>query len=211
MIKKNISIKKIVIALLGVWLVGIGIGFNNQAGLGNDPVALFYDGVCRILGFGTKDLGMVSNGVNAVLALFLLFVGRQYLNVGTLIYLLPYGLFVNFGTWLYSVVIIDPGFWLRVICAVFGCTLLYFGVAVVISMDIGVDPLVGTVLVLRDFTKRDFRTVKIIFDIALCVIGTVLGGKIGVITIITAFTAGIGIQFFTEQLQKFYKRKENKS
>ena len=205
--KKNVTLKKIIIALLGVWLVGIGIGFNNQAGLGNDAVALFYDGVCRALGYGVKELGMVSNGVNIVLATFLLFVGRKYLNVGTLIYLLPYGLFVNFGTWLYSVVIIEPGFYLRVFCSVFGCLLLYFGVAVVISMDIGVDPLVGTVMVIKEFTGKDFRTVKILFDLALCVIGTVLGGTIGVVTIITAFSAGIGIQFFTELLQKFYKRK----
>ena len=203
--KKQVSIKKIIIALLGVWLIGIGIGFNNQAGLGNDAVALFYDGVCKALGFGVKDLGMVSNGVNTVLALILLIVGRKYLHIGTLIYLLPYGMFVNFGTWLYSVVIIEPGFWVRVLCSVFGCVILYFGVAVVITMDIGVDPLLGTILVIKEFTGKDFRTVKILYDIGLCIIGAILGGTIGVITIITAFTAGIGIQFFTDLLQKLKK------
>lgn len=203
--KKQVSIKKIIIALLGVWLIGIGIGFNNQAGLGNDAVALFYDGVCKALGFGVKDLGMVSNGVNTVLALILLIVGRKYLHIGTLIYLLPYGMFVNFGTWLYSVVIIEPGFLVRVLCSVFGCVILYFGVAVVITMDIGVDPLLGTILVIKEFTGKDFRTVKILYDIGLCIIGAILGGTIGVITIITAFTAGIGIQFFVDLLQKLKK------
>lgn len=207
--KNKITGKRMLIALLGVWLVGIGVGFNNQAGLGNDPVGLFYDGVRKVMGFEPSMLGMVSNGVNTVLAIFLLFTGRKYLNVGTLIYLIPYGLFVNFGTWLYHILIVDPGIGLRVLCSVLGCLFLYFGVAMVITMDIGVDPLVGSVLVLRDITGKEFRMVKIVFDLCLCIIGTLCGGTIGVVTIITAFTAGIGIQFFADRLQMMMKKKEN--
>lgn len=205
--KKKVTTKRMLGALLGVLLVGIGVAFNNQAGLGNDPVALFYDGVRKLLGLETSMLGMVSNGVNTVLAIFLLFTGRKYLNVGTLIYLLPYGLFVTLGSWLYSILIINPGMPLRIFCSVLGCLLLYFGVALVISMDIGVDPLVGSVLVLVDFTGKEFRFVKIVYDICLCVIGTLCGGTIGVVTIITAFTTGMGIQFFTELIQSIMKKR----
>ena len=44
--------------------------------------------------------------------------------------------------------------------------------------------------------------VKVVFDISMIVLGTVLGGKLGAVTIITALTAGPVIQFFSGKLQR---------
>ena len=92
---------------------------------------------------------------------------------------------------------------MRVIFSVFGCTLLCLGVAIYITVDIGVDPFTGVVLVLRDALKKEYRYVKIGFDITMIVIGTVLGGKLGVVTVLTAFAVGPVIQFFSGLLKKY--------
>lgn len=94
--------KKIVFALIGVLLIGVGIAFNNCAGLGNDTVGIVYDGIRSFWGMTGEQLGMASNVVNLTLVIVLFLVGRKYVSLGTLIYFLPYGFCVNLGTWLYG-------------------------------------------------------------------------------------------------------------
>ena len=94
----------------------------------------------------------------------------------------------------------------HIVGATMGCCLLYFGVAMFIVADIGLDPFTGFVMVLRDKLKREYKYVKIFFDIACVVIGFSLGGRLGVITIITSLFAGPTIQFFTMNIKKVTKK-----
>ena len=75
-----------------------------------------------------------------------------------------------------------------------------------IAADIGLDPFTGIVMVLRDKCKKEYKVVKICFDIVCILIGFILGGKIGIITILTAATAGPVIQLFADCIKKQLKR-----
>lgn len=203
----KVTAKSVLIALIGVLLVGVGVAFNNCAGLGNDPVGIVYDGIRNVTGMGAEQLGLASNIVNLSLALLVFFTGRKYISVGTLVYFLPYGFFVELGILLYQFLAPETGgLAVQIAFSVVGCLLLYLGVAVYITMDIGVDPFTGIVLVIRDAVKKEYRIVKIIFDITMIILGTVLGGKLGAVTIITALTAGPVIQFFSEELHRILIR-----
>ena len=203
----KVTAKSVLIALIGILLVGVGVAFNNCAGLGNDPVGIVYDGIRNVTGMGAEQLGLASNIVNLSLALLVFFTGRKYISVGTLVYFLPYGFFVELGILLYQLLAPETGgLAVQIAFSVVGCLLLYLGVAVYITMDIGVDPFTGIVLVIRDAVKKEYRIVKIIFDITMIILGTVLGGKLGAVTIITALTAGPVIQFFSEELHRILIR-----
>jgi hypothetical protein len=201
---KKINFMKITLALLGILFIGIGVAFNVANQLGNDSIGLIYDGMMKALGLSTASLGMVSNLINVSLIVLLLIVGRRYINIGTLIYILPYGLFVNFGSQLYRTLAIDSMSG-RIMIGVVGCLLIYLGVAIFIAVDIGLDPFTGVVMVAKDIFHADFRKVKIIFDLTLIAIGTLLGGKIGAVTILTALTAGPAIQWLSAKMQSFGK------
>lgn len=203
----KVTAKSVLIALIGVLLVGVGVAFNNCAGLGNDPVGIVYDGIRNVTGMGAEQLGLASNIVNLSLALLVFFTGRKYISVGTLVYFLPYGFFVELGILLYQLLAPETGgLAVQIAFSVVGCLLLYLGVAIYITMDIGVDPFTGIVLVIRDAVKKEYRIVKIIFDITMIILGTVLGGKLGAVTIITALTAGPVIQFFSGELHRLLIR-----
>ena len=203
----KVTAKSVLIALIGILLVGVGVAFNNCAGLGNDPVGIVYDGIRNVTGIGAEQLGLASNIVNLSLALLVFFTGRKYISVGTLVYFLPYGFFVELGILLYQLLAPETGgLAVQIAFSVVGCLLLYLGVAVYITMDIGVDPFTGIVLVIRDAVKKEYRIVKIIFDITMIILGTVLGGKLGAVTIITALTAGPVIQFFSGELHRLLIR-----
>ena len=98
---KNISYKdfliRIVIALVGVAFVGFGLAFNSAAMLGNDAVAVLYDGVRNLCGLPPERLGIVTNLVNYMLVIIVFILGRKYINIGTFIYTLPMGNFVDVG------------------------------------------------------------------------------------------------------------------
>lgn len=198
----KINMKKIVLALIGIFLIGCGVSFNAMAQFGNDCIGIVYDGVRSFANLSQAQLGYVSNFLNWGLIALLWFIGRKYVNIGTLIYILPYGTFVDIGTWIYGIIFGNAGFVGRLIAAVIGCLILYIGVAIFITMDMGVDPFTGLVMFFRDKTNQEYRKVKIIFDLCMTAIGFILGGKLGVITVVTAFTAGPGIQFFAEKIKK---------
>ena len=200
----KITGKNIFAAAFGVLLVGIGVAFNNCAGFGNDPVGIVYDGIRSISGMNQAQLGMASNAVNIVLLVFLFFVGRRYVSVGTFVYLLPYGFCVDLGNFLYGLHGASEDIWVRVVFSVLGCVLLSLGVAIYITVDIGVDPFTGVVLVLRDVLKKEYRYVKIGFDLTMVILGTLLGGRLGVVTVVTALAVGPVIQFFTRLLKKYF-------
>lgn len=200
--KINVNIPAIILAFVGIVLVGVGVAFNAAAALGNDPVGIMYDGIRSILGLTSEELGFASNLVNIALMVLVFFTGRHYINIGTFVYIIPYGFIVSLGGKLYHLIFQVQTFPIQVLGAVIGCLLLYTGVAMYITADIGLDPFTGVVMVLRDQLKKEYRYVKIGFDISCILIGTLLGGKLGVITIITALSAGPVIQFLSDQMNK---------
>ena len=206
----EITGKNILAAAFGVLLVGIGVAFNNCAGFGNDPIGIVYDGIRNAGGMDQAQLGMASNVVNLSLLVLLFFIGRHYLSVGTFVYLLPYGFCVDAGNLLYRQLAWSEGTGARILFSVIGCSLVCLGVAIYITVDIGVDPFTGIVLVLRDRLKKECRYVKIGFDVTMIVVGTALGGKLGLVTVITAFAVGPVIQFFSGLLKTYWVKPEEK-
>lgn len=193
--------KKILIACIGIFLVGVGIAFNAMAGLGNDPVGIFYDGIRNAMGLNENQLGMASNFVNILLMALLFFTGRRYLNMGTLIYIIPYGACVSAGTSLYKMIFpVQQTLGFQILASTAGCILLYTGVAFFVAMDIGMDPMTGMAMVLRDKLHCEFKIAKWIFDGTMTLLGIVTGGKLGVITVITAVCAGPAIQMIAEKV-----------
>lgn len=203
--KKNFWLK-LVLSLIGILLLGVGVGFNAASLFGNDPIALLYDGVRNALSLPANSLGMISNVVNYSIILLLFFIGRHYVNIGTAIYIIPFGTFVNLGTNLFPKIFDYESVWSRGVGAFFGCLLIYVGVSIFITVDIGLDPFTGLVMTINDRLGWEFGKTKICFDFFLIVSGYLLGGKIGVITFLTALTAGPCIQLFT----KFFKHLRSK-
>ncbi len=196
--KRYIMLKKCIAALAGIFLVGVGVAFNAMAHLGNDSVGIFYDGIRNALGLSQVQLGMASNIVNGAIVVLLLFIGRKYVNIGTLIYLIPYGFCVDMGTRIYLALFPEQIFVKQVMAVILGCFLIFLGVAIYIAMDIGVDPMTGLALWLGEKIKMEYSKAKIIFDITLTVIGFLLGGKLGLVTIIASLVAGPIIQKLKE-------------
>ncbi len=201
--KKQIRWQQIPVSMVGILFVSVGVAFNNCAGWGNDAIGMLYDGIRVAFGMTGEQLGMASNVVNISLTVLLFVIARRYVSVGTFIYLLPYGIFVNLGTYLYPVIFASDTATVRVLGSMTGCILLCLGVAIYIVLDMGVDPFTGIVLCIADALKKEYGFIKVFFDLTLILIGTIMGGKLGVVTFITAVAVGPTIQFFAGMLRRW--------
>lgn len=194
--------KTIALALLGIFLVCMGVAFNNNTQLGNDPVGIIYDGLRTTFHLEQAQLGTVSNYLNVVLIIGLFFMDRHYASWGTLMYLVPYGVFVSIGSALYPMIFTSTTLLGRSLGGLVGISLYYLGISLFVAADIGVDPFSGFMLTLRDKTGWSMRRSKITFDGALIIMGVLLGGKFGIITILTALTTGPTIQALSSIFRK---------
>jgi len=191
---KKLYFSNILLAVIGILFIGTGVAFNSCVRLGNDPIGILYDGI-RVAGHLTDvQLGTASNLVNYTLTILLFFIGRRYVSIGTLIYILPYGSVVKFGTILFYKLFPFPDMSARFLGAGIGCFFVYLGVALYISADIGMDPFNGLVMTIKDRLHTSYRMVKVPFDFSLILFGFLLGGKAGLVTLFTALTAGPCIQ-----------------
>ena len=202
----KINLKSILLAVVGIFCVGVGLSFVNNAMLGNDSIGILYDGIRNTANLTTAQLGTASNIANYGLALVLFFIGRRYINIGTLIYILPYGFFVNLGTNIYNYLALPETIFIRILVAIIGFLMIYLGLGIYIATDIGVEPFTGLVMLIKDKLKKEYASVKIVFDLILVTIGVLLGGKFGIMTLITAFSAGPIIQFFSKKVTGILNR-----
>lgn len=201
---------KLLLAVVGIIFVGTGVAFNAAAALGNDAVGIIYDGIRSTANLTPEQLGVASNMVNISLMVVVLLLNRHYINIGTFIYILPYGFVVDMGGRLYRSVV-DTAMQtlpVQILGAAIGCSVLYLGVAMFITADIGLDPFTGMVMVINDKIKKQYSTTKIGFDIFCIALGTLLGGKLGVITVVTAFLAGPLIGWFASVMKRMMDKPE---
>lgn len=200
--------KDVLLSVIGAMLCGTGCGFINYSQLGLDGVGLFYDGIRVLLDLSPAQIGTASYVVCAVLTVFLLIVDRKYVSVGSLTYILFYGAFANLGTYIMTLVFPEKQIVLQLIIAALGLLILYIGLGIYVAIDIGVDVFTGVTLWLSNLTGKQFKIVKIFFDLGIAVIGFIMGGTFGIMTLITVMIGGPCVDFFTKKFQKIYfKRK----
>jgi uncharacterized protein len=195
-------LRKIPIALVGVVLVGFGIAFDSAAMLGNDAVSVLYDGVRNALGLQMGKLGLVTNLVNLIFLTVVFIFGRKYINIGTFIYALPLGNFVSIGFKIHEMLNLPGTLGGRILISFLGCSMLFLGLGIFIAMDIGMDPVTGVNMIVRDKIKYQYKSAKVICDVSSLVLGFALGGKAGAITVIAALTGGPIIQKISEVFER---------
>lgn len=196
----------IIVAVIGVALTGFGIAFNSAAALGNDAVAILYDGIRTACGLSIDKLGVVTNIVNVTVFVIVLILSRKYINIGTFIYTLPMGLFVSLGSKIYALIIPSDTMLCRIIGAVLGCSMLFIGIGTFIAADIGFDPFTGIVMIIKDKIKSQYRTAKIISDVISIATGFILGGMAGPVTVVAAFAGGPVIQKSSEVVKSLVNK-----
>lgn len=197
-------IRKVGILFIGVMIMTFGGTILVVTELGGDSIVVFEQGFAVLLGLGIKDgLGTAILILNILLTIVVFFIDKKMINIGTIVVTFTAGPLVAF--YLASNIIPEPTLFAnRLILTLIGCIICSFGAAVYIFANVGYAPFEGIMMIVSKRFNIRFAIVKVVNDIILFGLGYLMGGIVGVGSIMTIIIFGPAIDFY---LRLFNKRK----
>ncbi|MET0820113.1 MAG: hypothetical protein ABWY58_04040 [Aeromicrobium sp.] len=179
---------------VGLFLYGFTMAMLVESTLGLDPWDVFHEGVTQHVGL---TFGQVVIATGAVVLLLWIPL-RQMPGVGTVLNVLVIGLAADFGI---AVIAQPDALWLRAVLLVGGIVGNGFAGALYIGAALGPGPRDGLWLGLVRRTGRSVRLWRTVIEVSVLAIGFVLGGTVGVGTVLYAVTIGPIVQAFLPLVQ----------
>ena len=202
---------RVIELLIGLTIAHLGVTLFLQADLGSDPFNVLIQGLFRFIPWPAfMTHGNVHVGVSFLIILALLVVDRSYIRIGTLLCMILGGPIIDMFTVVLAPVIHSgSAMILRLLALVLGCVILAFGMTIVIKSEAGTGPNDLVAVVISDKTKKKFGTVRIIVDVGFALTGFLLGGTVGLGTIVCACLVGPTAQIFMPWSQKLCRHFQN--
>lgn len=196
----RIWLPRVVLLLVGLTIAHLGVTLFLLANLGSDPFNVMIQGLQRLaVGAGLEAVthGTVHIGVSLLIILVLLAVDRSYVRIGTFLCMILGGPIIDvFRLILQGAVNEASPMAVRVTAVVLGCGILAFGMTIVIKSQAGTGPNDLVAVVLSDKKHWPFGPVRIGVDVIFALVGFLLGGVIGVGTLICMAVVGPVAQVF---------------
>ncbi|WP_234417467.1 YitT family protein [Miniimonas sp. S16] len=175
--------------LAGLVLYGFSMAMMVRAGLGLDPWDVLHQGVARRTGlsFGTV---VILVGAAVLLAWIPL---RQRVGVGTLCNVVVIGVAADAG-----LAVLPPatGWAARIVLLVLGVVLNALAGALYVGAHLGPGPRDGLWVAIAARSGWSVRAVRTVIEVSVLAIGFVLGGSVGVGTVLYALAIGPLVQLF---------------
>ena len=212
--KKAINlIKRLVMFFVGMSIIQFGVALFLKTSIGSDSFTVFTEGLATVLNkTGLKDLSIVhmitgraevTPGVANMIILIVLFIGilivdRKRIKIGTLICVIGVGPIIDLGVKAVSYFPIESAnIFVKMLLVLGGCFIIAVGFSIMSESDIGVAPNDIVPFIIKDKLNCQYRWVRIAFDATFLIVGFILGGKVGIGTIIAMLAIGPFIQFLT--------------
>lgn len=179
------------ILFAGFFILGIGIVANLYAYLGTSPWGVFHVGLTNIapltLGQATQIVGLII-----IISSWLLGFSPGF---GTFANMITIGFFIDIIiSW--NIVPIQSQTSLQILQLLLSIIILGAGVFLYLKAQLGAGPRDGLMVALTARFNRPVSHIRVPMDITVSILGYLLGGPLGMGTVITALTLGYSIQFF---------------
>lgn len=186
---------RVILLMIGLTIAHFGVTLFILADLGSDPFNVLVQGIFRtisgILNWSFITHGRVHIVICFLIILALLAVDKSYIKIGTILCMIFGGPIIDiFTVVLAPIFSISDSLIFKIVLLALGCVILAYGMTIVIKSDAGTGPNDLVAVVISDKSKKKFSIVRIIVDVSFVVIGFVLGGSLGIGTIICAFCVG---------------------
>ncbi|MCW3997985.1 MAG: DUF6198 family protein [Candidatus Bathyarchaeota archaeon] len=184
-------ILRLPILFAGFFILGIGIVANLYATLGTSPWGVLHVGLTNVTPF---TLGQITQIVGLVIVISSWLLGFSP-GFGTIANMITIGFFID--------VIIDWNIiptqtqitW-QITQLILSIIILGVGVFLYLRAQLGAGPRDGLMVALASRFSRPISQIRVPMDVIVVVLGFLLGGPLGVGTVISALTLGYFIQFF---------------
>ncbi|EQF23170.1 hypothetical protein QEW_3695 [Clostridioides difficile CD160] len=197
-------IKKFMFVFLIINMLGCGISLILQSGLGSDSITLLNEGIHLKLGVNYTIAGLIYNGTLLFIALLL---NKKNLGLGSCVYVLLAGIFIDFYIYLLLDFNIGSlGTTIKIMSFIIGHILMCTGFAMLIKFDIGMSPLDAILIYIEDNFRYSYKVLKTIADVLFLILGIYLGGNIGFGTLFSILCTGTTISIVSKVISINKKR-----
>ena len=204
--KLSETIKKLLLFLLGMSIIQFGVALFLRMNIGSDPFTVFTQGLANTL----NNLGMnVTTGtanriILVVLFSIILLLNKNHIKIGTIICVIGVGPIIDLGIRVVSVLPVESySYLLKMFLIALGCFIIAIGFSILSATKVGVAPNDIIPFIIKERINCESRWIRICMDAFLLIGGFMLGGTVGVGTIIAMATTGPFIQLCLPYGQKF--------
>lgn len=188
--------------LCGIAAQGLGLSLLRAINLGTDPCSCLTQGVTNFvpLSFGTCQLLC-----HLVTFVFVIRYDLGMIGFGTIGNMCFLGYISDFFKWIWSL-LLPAGFFeatmTRYILLVPSLAVFLLGAAAYMCAGLGSSPYDALPFIIAGRVKKvSFKVVRMLWDISFMAAGFVLGGDVGIVTILVAFFLGPIITWVQRKLE----------
>lgn len=183
--------------LIGAPIIGFGLLLIIQSSWGVGPWDVLHLGIARQTGL---TFGRVNQLTGLVVVLFVVLLRGRTISIVTVLNVIFIGMWADlYAKWGWVPYMDDIVGMARVLL---GVVVLGFGTALYLHPNKGAGPRDGLMLTLTERTGQPLYRIKIALDLAALVIGFLLGGPVGIGTVVVAFGLGPAIHTFAGLLNR---------
>lgn len=197
----HIEIKRLVLVVIVVIVMGLCLSFLEPCGFGTDPCTCMNLGISRKIGM---TLGNWQALLNCILFLVVIVFDRGQLGWGTVANMFLVGYSFDFFTWLNAKWMPEGAFDFmpaRILIVIPALFVFVLAASAYMASDLGTSPYDAVPFIIASKCKKiPFRIVRMIWDISVCIIGFLFGSTVGVVTLIMAFVLGPVIAWMKENV-----------
>lgn len=197
--------KALLVLLVGLTIAHLGVTLFLLSEMGTDTFTVFIQGLARTFGLTVGTMHVI---ILVILMLLMLVFTKGYIKPGSVVCAFCGGPIIDLFTWVFGDYInAGSGMVIRILSMIAGCIILALGMSVVINSNAGTGPNDLVAIILSDkLTFVEFRWVRVGCDVFFVALGWVLGGTVGVGTVVAVFLTGPLVQFWLPKTKKIVRK-----
>ena len=184
----HLLVRRYIQAVTGITMIGIGVAFNYMANLGLGPWGVLHDGISKTISITYGQAGIMTSLISLLLWIPL----KQKPGIATIFDAFWIGLTADF---VINIIPDAPSLVIQIIYLITGITLIGLGTAIYVGGDLGAGPRDGIMVGLEKLGLK-IGTARTLLEFVAFSIGFLLGGKIGIASIIIVLSIGRVLQIF---------------
>ena len=182
-------LKRVVIMIIGLFFYALGIVITIKANIGYAPWEVFHAGLANTFGF---SIGFFSIIVGIVVVITVILLGEK-IGFGTISNMILIGIFIDLILFL-NIIPTPENLIFCVLMLILGLFTISVGSYFYIKTGFGAGPRDSLMVVLTRKTKIAVGICRSLIELFVTVIGWLLGGMVGLGTIISVIGIGFCIQ-----------------
>lgn len=185
------DLQRLPILLTGLFILSIGIYLVNLAYIGLAPWSVLHDGLAIVLDTTFGNVTIVLGLIILVISVVTL---KTKIGLGTILNIMIVGNLINLYELFYNEKV--DVLWMQIIVFSFGFFLTTFGRSLYIASNLGSGPRDSLFVGIARVTKYQVKHIKPVLELLVIIIGVLLGGNLGVGTVVLMGFSGLAVQSF---------------